>query len=98
MFGIHMLLGNSHILTEDFTSLRLRTQGVTYPSLQSKWTLSVSRMKLGLFFSLGVHAAECLFPEIQYKIKISQKVRISYQYIHLKKYRDTAIPIHTVNF
>jgi hypothetical protein len=37
--GIRMAMGNSDIFTQDFSSVRLPIQDMTYPASYSRWTL-----------------------------------------------------------
>jgi hypothetical protein len=45
--GIHASVGNSNILPQNFSSVRLPTQGMTYSDSHSRWTLSdVTRLEI----------------------------------------------------
>jgi hypothetical protein len=66
-----MLLGNSHILAQDFASVGLPTQGIAYPGSQSRWTLSMSSIKVDYCFDCGCMQQNVYFLTIQYKMEIS---------------------------
>jgi hypothetical protein len=45
VFGIHTQVGSSDVRTQNFSSAKLPTQGMTYPGSWSRWILTIGLLE-----------------------------------------------------